>query len=331
MTRLVLSFAVPNVPQQSSPPGEASLGIVTRLALSFGAAVLIGGCSASQLPVASPPIVVSPLGSAKQMTFHYTGKKQTFKVPRGVTHIRVVAVGAGGGGVEVARGGRVSAVIPVTPSERLAIYVGGAGASLAGGFNGGADGGTIPTTDSGTSGYGGGGASDVREGGTALTDRVIVAGGGGGQGIGPAYGNRNSKGGKGGALTGGSGKDGCCRHFQNGGHGGTGGTQDQGGTGGAGPQNAGENGQLAVGGGGASGCGGTESCGYDGGNGGGGGGGLYGGGGGGGGMFFGCCGAGGGGGGGGGSSYAESSATDVHMWRGWKSASADGLVVLSWK
>jgi hypothetical protein len=65
--------------------------------------------------------------------------------------------------------------------------------------------------------------------------------------------------------------------------------------------------------------------------GGGGGGGYYGGGGGGGGSSFEtyCIAAGGGG--GGGSSYVEPSATDVHMWQGWKKSAGNGLVVLSWQ
>jgi hypothetical protein len=37
-----------------------------------------------------------------------------------------------------------------------------------------------------------------------------------------------------------------------------------------------------------------------------------------------------GGGGGGGSSYVERSATNVHMWQGWKNRAHNGLVVLSW-
>lgn len=34
--------------------------------------------------------------------------------------------------------------------------------------------------------------------------------------------------------------------------------------------------------------------------------------------------------GGGGSSYVEPSAQNTHMWRGWKTATSNGLVVLSW-
>jgi hypothetical protein len=36
-------------------------------------------------------------------------------------------------------------------------------------------------------------------------------------------------------------------------------------------------------------------------------------------------------GGGGGSSWVESSGIHVHLWRGWKTATADGIVVFSWK
>lgn len=42
-------------------------------------------------------------------------------------------------------------------------------------------------------------------------------------------------------------------------------------------------------------------------------------------------GSGGGGGGGGGSSYAEPSATSVHMSSGWKKATDNGLVVITWR
>jgi hypothetical protein len=305
--------------------------IATGYAVSVGAAAaLLAGCGASQLPSATSPRGTAPFAITHHMTFRYTGQKQTFEVPRGVTRIHVIALGGNGGGSVIARGARVSAVIPVTPSETLSIYVGGAGTSPGGGFNGGGAGGTILTTYSSSSGYGGGGASDIREGGNALKDRVVVAGGGGGQGNALSYGKRYSEAGKGGKLTGGSGKAGCCKRYRNGGGGGTGGTQSQGGTGGEGPQNAGESGQLGIGGSGGSGCGGS-TCGYNGGNGGGGGGGYYAGGGGGGGDFFGCCGNGGGGGGGGGSSYAEPNALNVQMVPGAKDADGDGLVIFNWK
>ena len=144
-----------------------------------GAAALFAGCRGSQLPAATSPSGATPFAFTHHMTFRYTGKKQTFKVPSGVTRIQVIAVGASGVGEVIARGGRVSAVIPVAQSETLVIYVGGTGTSSGGGFNGGGAGGQS-YDGLGLAGYGGGGASDVRQGGDAPADRVIVAGGGGG-------------------------------------------------------------------------------------------------------------------------------------------------------
>jgi hypothetical protein len=312
--------------------GENAMRILTiGNALSIGGvAALFAGCGGSQFPAAMSPSGASRFAYAHHITFQYTGKKQTFKVPSGVTHIQVVAVAGSGAGTRIAHGGRVSAVIPVMPSETLAIYVGGASTSLEGGFNGGARGGQLEST--GYAGYGGGGASDVREGGDGAKDRIVVAGGGGGEGFAPRGDSRRDDGygGQGGARTGGSGKEGCCKRAGNGGNGGTGGTQTQGGSAGkGGTEYPAEPGRLGYGGVGGSGCG-TSSCGYNGGSGGGGGGGYYGGGGGGGGVFFGCCGTGGGGGGGGGSSYVENTASNVHFWRGWKNATSNGFVVFSW-
>jgi hypothetical protein len=138
---------------------------ISRYAFSIGAAgATLSGCGASHLPAAISPSGEAPFALTHHMTFRYTGKKQTFKVPGGVTRIRVIAVGANGGGSVTDHGGRVSAVIPVTPSQTLAIYVGGASTSSGGGFNGGGAGGQIPSSYV-NDGYGGGGASDVREGG----------------------------------------------------------------------------------------------------------------------------------------------------------------------
>jgi hypothetical protein len=171
----------------------------------------------------------APLAFKQQRTFLYTGKEQSFTVPSGVSRIRVIAVGGNGGGNVIAYGGRVSAVIPVTPSETLTIYVGGGGNWSARGFNGGGAGGT------GGSGGGanGGGASDIREGGNALKDRVVVAGGAGGQGF------DNPTRGK---YDGGGGGTGCnppssssgCGYFAGSGGGGGGGFYGGGGGGGGG-------------------------------------------------------------------------------------------------
>ncbi|MEM8907146.1 MAG: glycine-rich protein, partial [Bacteroidota bacterium] len=123
----------------------------------------------------------------KTTTFNYTGAAQTFTVPEGVTNIEIDAYGAQGGNTYSTNGpglgGRVQASMNVTPGQVLHIYVGGQGQSYAGysnillgGWNGGGNG-----TSTGQGG-GGGGSTDIRIDGTALTDRVLVAGGAGGKG-----------------------------------------------------------------------------------------------------------------------------------------------------
>jgi len=276
-------------------------------------------------------------------TFSYTGGAQSFKVPGGVRQVTVIARGAGGAGYSSSppsgdypgRGGRVYAVVPVKPGETLRVLVGGKGHFKIGGFNGGGNGGLDYENGS----YGGGGASDVREGGNTLKHRIIVAGGGGGGGNGVPYGY--GSGGDGGGLIGQRGGSGGFDPVDGGGGGG--GTQSAGGSGGTGGKRKykkahsgkpGEDGSLGRGGDGGAGGYGQEE--YQGGSGGGGaGGGYYGGGGGGGGASITREGnrrrhGGGGGGGGGGSSYVEAKAIKSRIWSGWKKANADGQVVISW-
>lgn len=300
-------------------------------------ATLLSACGGSSMPQTNSEAAndLSALKSSK--TFKYTGKEQTFKVPAGVTQLAVVALGGEGAGFSVypstaapGRPGRVYAIIPVHPGEKLYVFVGGSGTH--GGFNGGGAGGSNDYNGSYT-GNPGGGASDVRKGGDTINDRIIVAAGGGGAGNAVrAY--NYSFGGNGGGLAG---RPGGAGSSDSGGGGG-GGTQRQGGSGGAGGPGCGtscgdkgqpgENGALGVGGGGG---GGASNDFYTAG-GGGGGGGYYGGGGGGGGGNQSCyryCGSQSGG-GGGGSSYVEPSAIKSRMWTGWKAKKRDGLVVFSW-
>ena len=79
------------------------------------------------------PLLGAPLGTHSK-TFNYTGAEQTLKVPKGVTRLTAAVSGAvgshgyygtGGG----AAGGLVTATIPVTPGESIAVFVGGAGGS----------------------------------------------------------------------------------------------------------------------------------------------------------------------------------------------------------
>ena len=225
--------------------------------------------------------------SNQTVNFNYTGSQQTWTVPNGVYSITVTLNGAGAdagtssgssngnGGL----GGKVQGTYGVTPGQILYIYVGGNPNCIGcAGWNGG---GLGVVSSNGTYGSsGGGGASDIRIGGTSLSNRVFVAGGGGGGGCYCAccgYGN----GGNGGGLNGGDGDYafGSTWDF----NAGLGGSQISGGQGGISTNN----GTLGQGGNGN----------YYGG---GGGGGYYGG---------------GGGnqdiGGGGGSSYASPSATNV--------------------
>jgi hypothetical protein len=248
-----------------------------------------------------------------QRSFRYTHRAETFTVPKCATSIYVDAMGAAGGGCcgVGGSGGEVSATLPVTPSEKLLITVGGAGSRWHGGFNGG---GVGVKSRKYEPGGGGGGASDVRQGGNTLADRVMVAGGGGGEVGGFASGEAVAGGTGGGLPQGGSGGTPYCNIPPSaipvaGG----GGTQSSGGTGGAGSNG----GSLGNGGVGVSSCGvfiygpgpSYESSG--------GGGGYYGGGGG-----------GNGGSGGGGSGYAAPAATNVSSQNGVNSG--NGTILICW-
>lgn len=109
--------------------------------------------------------------------FSYTGAVQQWIVPAGVTSVLIECWGAQGQNDDDALGGRggyAKGNLTVSPGEVLNIYVGGQGNGANGGWNGGGS--------EDYYGYAGGGASDVRQAGTGLTDRKIVAGGGGGAG-----------------------------------------------------------------------------------------------------------------------------------------------------
>jgi hypothetical protein len=157
---------------------------------------------------------------AQTLTFNYTGSVQTYTVPPCVTSITVDVYGAEGGqsasvplnsSQPTGKGGRVQATIPVNPGDVLYIYVGGKGGDATpnvgglAGYNGGGTGGQYPSYNQSASG-GGGGASDIRKNGTALSNRIVVAGGAGGSGTNCAA---SVAGGNGGGLTGGNGAPDC--------------------------------------------------------------------------------------------------------------------------
>jgi len=285
---------------------------------SCAAAALLAGCAGAQPPIVANQARPIMQARAHHRTFQFTGTEQMFTIPYGVTAIDVDASGAAGLSVKLGRGGRVVATVPVKQREILYVFVGGQGSYYTGGFNGGGSGGTYPYC--GHCSYGGGGASDLREGGDGLSQRIVVAGGGGGEGY------KKRGGGLGGNLVGGMGQGTPPSGQGPGGQGGGGGTQSEGGAGGAGGHSFGNAGSA-----GTVGVGGTGGSGYDRKPGGGGGGGFYGGGGGGSGSHGnGNIQGGSGGGGGGGSSYAEPNATNVQMWQGWQNATGNGVIILSW-
>jgi gliding motility-associated-like protein len=235
-------------------------------------------------------------------TYSYTGAVQTFVVPITVDSITVDAIGASGGNGENGAfgglGGRVQSTIPVTPGETLYIYVGQQGTTCgtcnsSSIFNGGGGTSSNLSQEPGA----GGGATDIRSGGTGFANRILVAGAGGGGGFTGTF----SNGGAGGSLTGANGSQWSSYPA------GTGGTQSAGGTGGDGSpwgQPSGGNGAFGLGGAGQGWTGG----------GGGGGGGYYGGGGG---LIS---------GGGGGSSYILPGASNIIHTQGYQSGNGSASI-----
>lgn len=277
---------------------------------------VLAALAVATLPVTSFALIGAPSAGAttSSQTFSVPGGS-TFVVPAGVTSLSIVAEGGAGAGETIngwtsvgGLGGRETATITVTPGEHLDIEVGGAAIAEVGGVNGGGSG------MAGSLAGGGGGASDVRQGGTSLADRVVVAGGGGG-------GGRSGPGSQGGTGGDGGGTNGTDAFPETGGHfgmehrgaGGGAGTTSAGGAGGAAViDGGGTPGTLGIGGDGSTNC----EVGAAGG------GGYYGGGGGSSGCWD------GGGGGGGGANYAAASATSLLSENGVNLG--NGSVALTW-
>lgn len=120
-------------------------------------------------------------------TYDYTGSQQTWTVPAGVTSATFDLYGASGGDMDATHSGgngaRVQATLSVTPDDAYAVFVGqeghAAGSEIESSAYNGGGAGRAYDSDRYPS-LGGGGATDVRLGGTTLAERVLVAGGGGG-------------------------------------------------------------------------------------------------------------------------------------------------------
>jgi hypothetical protein len=136
----------------------------------------------------------------------YTGTANSYFIPAGVTSVTFDIAGAAGGNDSSSfpapgKGGRLQGTLAVTAGDVLTVNVGGAGAhgsitGAMGGYNGGGN----------SFGFGGsgGGATDIRLNGTALVQRVAVAGGGAGSGYNSDL-SVSVPGGVGGATTAGDG------------------------------------------------------------------------------------------------------------------------------
>jgi hypothetical protein len=163
------------------------------------------------------------------------GSPQTWIVPAGVASAHFDVYGAQGGGTG-GLGGHTAGTVSLTPGATVTILVGGVGTIDHGGYNGG-----------GSVNEGGGGASDIRIGGTGLADRVLVAGGGGGSTVYCTDLDNCTVGGAGGGTSGGNGT--TTPNDANP-VGGGGGTQTAGGAaaGGAGAGSLGQGGNASTGG-----------------------------------------------------------------------------------
>ena len=121
-------------------------------------------------PTGTTTYYVEGVAQEDTQTFNYTGSVQTWTVPQGVTSIEIDAYGGKGGSDDAnwavgGKGGRVQATMSVTPGQVLNIYVGGKGDNYGnGGYNGGGGRAVSPAYRSG----GGGGATDIRIGGSAF-------------------------------------------------------------------------------------------------------------------------------------------------------------------
>lgn len=158
--------------------------------------------------------------------FNYTGRVQTWTAPNTGTYRLEVWGAQGGGYLFGGKGGYSSGTINLNKGTVIYIYVGEAGGSGGsvnnpyggkGGWNGGGTGGrgaSYSGNDTDEGGGGGGGSTDIRLNGTALANRIIVAGGGGGE---AGSGDRNS-GGAGGGLNGGRSNKGISGGTQSGGY-----------------------------------------------------------------------------------------------------------------
>lgn len=135
----------------------------------------------------------------KTVVFNYTGADQQWVVPLGVTQVFIDVFGAQGG-TSVAPGagglgGKMRAVLNVTPGETLLLMVGGQPTSRVAVYGNGGNGGSN-TANASNQSMAGGGLSGVFRTSITMANAILIAGGGGG-------GAKERAGGAGGGVTGG--------------------------------------------------------------------------------------------------------------------------------
>src|SRR5690606_17023907 len=120
-------------------------------------------------------------GGGAETEFNYTGGPQTYTAPTTGTY--TFELWGAQGGNNGAKGQYVKDTLDLTKGQTVYVYVGGQGkgTDLNGSSNSGDEGGWNGGGNN-FNGYGsGGGATDIRIGGTDLSNRKIVAGGGAGK------------------------------------------------------------------------------------------------------------------------------------------------------
>ncbi|GEM54691.1 hypothetical protein B0A58_15175 [Flavobacterium branchiophilum NBRC 15030 = ATCC 35035] len=127
--------------------------------------------------IAMKPLYVRPI------TFNYTGSMQTWTVPSEVFSILIEAVGAQGGnngGYIGGKGGKVNAILKVTPGDVLYIVVGGQSTTMNAAYGFGGAGGALVGYST-RFGRAGGGLTGIFSNATvSQANALIVAAGGGG-------------------------------------------------------------------------------------------------------------------------------------------------------
>ena len=164
----------------------------------------------------SPFIQMKPklVNYTTSITFIFTGAAQSWTVPPNVTKILVDAYGAQGGDKNTTAGGfggRMQAIIKVTPGETLHIMVGGKPSGISAVYGNGGNAGTN-TNNTSNQAAAGGGMTALFRNSIDMANVLLVAGGGGGAATGRIGGHAGGlvgrvsisdfdRGGKGGTQT----------------------------------------------------------------------------------------------------------------------------------